>query len=288
MIKKKWVPWYARILAKIILTRLPLGYRFWTKVGVFKHGAMESPIYAWDVVEKHAQEISGRKSWRGLELGPGDTMTSAIVAPAFGADGITLVDAGAFAIDAPNHYFNQVKELRQKYPEAKLPDLNSCSTLADILDKVGGSYHTNGLASLKSLEGNSFGLIFSQAVLEHVRKSEIADLVKEFRRVIAPNGKMSHVVDFKDHLGGKWNNLRLPSSLWEKDWFAQKSSFYTNRIQLSEMIEIFVEAGFTVEIRTVTLRATAPDAPHKFAKEFQDLSSEDLMVDSAHLVMTPA
>ena len=285
---KKFVPWHSRILAKMILSRLPFGYRLWTRIGVFQHGAMESPDYAWGVVQKHANEIKGKTGWTGLELGPGDTITSAVIAPAFGARGLTLVDAGAFAVDTPSHYAKQVTALQRTHPDAALPDLAECPDLAAVLDRVGGAYHTEGLRSIRTLQDGSMDLIFSQAVLEHVRRDEMPDLARAFRRLIRPDGKMSHVIDFKDHLGGKWNNMRISSKLWEKDWFAQDSGFYTNRLPLSEMIRIFTEAGFDVEVRSTTPRDSAPDARHKLAAEFQSLSDDDLMTADAHLVMTPA
>lgn len=39
------VPWYARIGAKLMLSRLPAAYSMWRRLGCFSHGAMDRPDY---------------------------------------------------------------------------------------------------------------------------------------------------------------------------------------------------------------------------------------------------
>lgn len=97
----------------------------------------------------------------------------------------------------------------------------------------------------------SIDFIWSQAVLEHIRKSEFLDTMLELHRILRPNGVCSHVVDLKDHLGGALNNLRFSEKLWESNFMAS-SGFYTNRIRYSEMLDIFHQAGFSVEVVNVS------------------------------------
>ena len=96
---------------------------------------------------------------------------------------------------------------------------------------------------------------------------------------------MSHVVDFKDHLGGALNNMRFSSSLWEKEWFASYSGFYTNRIRLQEMIAICEEIGFMVDVVNLERWDSLPIERKHLADEFTNLKDEDLKVSGAHLVM---
>lgn len=49
----KFIPWYLKILIKIILSRLPLNYSFWQKIGLFRHGHMEKVDYIIKVFERH-------------------------------------------------------------------------------------------------------------------------------------------------------------------------------------------------------------------------------------------
>lgn len=40
------LPWWSRIAAKIVLSRLPAGYGLWRRIGLFRHGEMDRTGYA--------------------------------------------------------------------------------------------------------------------------------------------------------------------------------------------------------------------------------------------------
>lgn len=82
----------------------------------------------------------------------------------------------------------------------------------DVLAATNSQYFTDGLSSLRSIPTHSIDFIFSQAVLEHLRKHEFLDMMKELRRILKPTGICSHQVDLKDHLGGALNNLTFLKS----------------------------------------------------------------------------
>jgi len=280
--------WRAKMLAKRILSRLPVSYQNWASLGLFRHGHTDDPFYAWGVVEKHARFAPVCKNgWRGLELGPGDGLLTAFVAPAFGSCGTVLVDAGRFAHYDPKRYQSAVAALRAKYPDAAVPVFTDLNEVEDMLGFVQGMYLCEGLKSLGSLPAEGVDLIWSHAVLEHVRAGEYMDIARELRRIIAPEGVMSHVIDFKDHLGGALNNLRFGSPQWEAESFAPRSGFYTNRLRFSQTIEVFTAAGFSVEVISVKEWDAAPIKRSQLAPEFSKLTDEDLLVSGAHLVMRP-
>ena len=65
------VPWQLKIFAKLILSKLPFSYSQWSKIGLFRHGKMDSFNYAWNVLNRHRQQIPSEKlNWNGLELVP--------------------------------------------------------------------------------------------------------------------------------------------------------------------------------------------------------------------------
>jgi SAM-dependent methyltransferase len=281
--------WRSRIVAKLILSRLPISYRRWASLGLFRHGHTDDPSYAWQVLDRHASLLPAtRQPWRGLELGPGDGLLTALIAPAFGSSGVTLVDAGDFAHRDANRYRASLAALRESHPAVSIPCPSEDLDTAAILTSVGGEYLTNGLSSLRSLRSASYDFIWSHAVMEHVRAGEYADTAKELRRLIAPGGVMSHVIDYKDHLGGALNNLRFRSSRWENDGFAARSGFYTNRIRHGQTIGIFSAAGFAVETVSVKRWTSAPIRRQHLAPEFTCLSDDELLISGAHLVMRPA
>ena len=96
------VPWQVKIAAKIVLARLPLPYHFWEKIGLFKQGGMDRPEYALRIFRRHfdAASLAGKADgFVGLELGPGDSLDSALIAKTFGASKTFLVDVESLRVD---------------------------------------------------------------------------------------------------------------------------------------------------------------------------------------------
>ncbi|MCX7155360.1 MAG: class I SAM-dependent methyltransferase [Rhodocyclales bacterium] len=282
---KKWLPWEAKVVAKMALSRLPMGYEWWSRVGLFRHGNMDAYSYAWGVLQKHAAAVRGVKDWRGLELGPGDGLLSSLLAPAALSSGLVLVDAGDYAHKNIERYRAQVQEFVEENPEAELPDYSGAKDVPTLLAKAKSQYLCDGLGSLRLLEDESFDLIFSHAVFEHIRRAEFEEMMQQCYRLVKPNGVMSHVIDFKDHLGGGLNNMRFASELWERSWFAARSGFYTNRLRLSEIVGICERVGFRVEVQSTSRWAEPPIGRMLLASEFRCLSDDDLCVSGAHLIM---
>ncbi|MEJ0084651.1 MAG: class I SAM-dependent methyltransferase [Pseudomonadota bacterium] len=251
------------------MSRLPAGYSTWQKLNLFRHGAMQKAGYALDVFKQHFARsglIAGQP-FVALEIGPGDSLSSAVVAAAHGATHTYLVDAGAFATSDMAVY----REISAKLCAAGLnaPDLSAVQNVPDLLRTCRASYLTRGLVSMRELPSAEVDFIWSQAVLEHVRRAEFVEFIRETRRVLKPSGLASHVIDLQDHLGGALNNLRIGSRLWETQWMAN-SGFYTNRLSEPEIISAFESAQFAVE-RVSELRwQDLPTLVKAFAPEFRE------------------
>ena len=56
--------------------------------------------------------------------------------------------------------------------------------LKNILYFYNAKYLISGLKSLRKVEDNSINYIFSHSVIEHVRKSQLNDLINEMFRVL--------------------------------------------------------------------------------------------------------
>ena len=50
---KTIIPWQVKILSKLILSRISSNYRLWQRIGLFKHGQMEQPAYAFNIFKMH-------------------------------------------------------------------------------------------------------------------------------------------------------------------------------------------------------------------------------------------
>jgi SAM-dependent methyltransferase len=271
------IPWWSKIGAKIILSRLPFGYKIWQDLGLFRHGLMDSSAYSVSVFGSHIARAGRTERLAGrtiLELGPGDSIATAILAKAYRARAI-LVDSGSYARQDIRPYAELETELQKMMGGCSI--LQGASSVPDILSICNATYLTDGLASLRSLESASVDMIFSQAVLEHVRRSEFIDMMKQCRRILRLDGVCSHRVDLRDHLQQSLNNLRFSAKTWESKLFA-RSGFYTNRIQYSQMLEIFREVGFEVDVVDVRRWDHLPIARKDLAQEFRNIPDDELCV----------
>lgn len=284
---KKHLPWQVKIAAKIVLSRLSTGYRIWQRIGLFKHGQMEDPSYALSCYETHYKRVSFSRKGNGfvcLELGPGDSLFSALITRAFGGSASYLVDVGPFAVTDVERYRRMSELLRQK--GLPVTDTYAWSRINDYLMACQARYLTEGVCSLKDIPNASVDFIWSNAVLEHIRKCDFFLMLRELRRIIRPDGVCSHRVDLRDHLSGALNNLRFSDRTWESEFFSS-SGFYTNRIRFSEMLGLFRDSGFSVEIVDVD-RWNALPTPHAaLASEFSQLSDEELRVSVFDVILRP-
>jgi SAM-dependent methyltransferase len=267
-----------------VLSRLPIGYGVWQRLGLFRHGEMDSGAYALEVFRAHLERAGWRDAISGktvLELGPGDSLATALIAAAHGAKAV-LVDTGAYAREDMRGYESIAQKLRTA--GLRCPDIAACKDTNELLEACGARYLTDGLTSLKSLPASCVDLIFSQAVLEHVRRRQFLETMRECRRLLVSGGAFSNVVDLQDHLGGALDNLRFSERVWESDFLA-KSGFYTNRIQYSEMLSHFLAAGFRVESVKSRSWPALPTPRHKLSDEFRALPDRELLISGFDILL---
>ena len=167
----------------------------------------------------------GRSPKSILELGPGDSVNTAILGAFHDLETIYLVDAGDFASKDMAMYQRNIDVLKKEKQSLNI----STQSFDSMMDSCNAKYFTNGTQSLKDIDTDSVDIIFSVAVLEHIFYDEVETLLKEMARILKPTGSMIHRIDLRDHLGGKLNNLRFSRARWESDLF-RNSGFYTNRI----------------------------------------------------------
>jgi hypothetical protein len=278
--------WVVKIAAKLVLSRVPASYKAFSKLGIFRHGQMNEVEYAAGVFFKHFERLGGESSFAGkttLELGPGDSLASAVMSHAVGASKCYLVDAGNFATASIEFYVQLAESLRNRGYAAA--DLAGSSSVDDVLERTNAVYLTSGVASLSAIADKSVDIIWSHAVLEHIRVHEVSELLRELRRIAADSARMSHQIDYKDHLGGSLNNLRFPSKMWEAELMA-RSGFYTNRIRNSEFLRLIEDAGFSIMHAEPSLWDATPIARGKLAKEFRNLSEIDLRTKGVEVIAT--
>ena len=286
---KKWIPWQAKIAAKIVLSRLPIPYRFWRAVSCFDLGPMEKPEYAYAVFREHYDRAAPPAPEDGfvcLELGPGNTLFTAVIARAFGAKKTYLVDEGAFAAESParisgNGGATFSRRRAGRAGSRPLPDAPG------RLARDGCPVPHRGSSVTRSASRRvPCTSLFSHAVLEHVRREDFEPTLRELSRILHHDGVASHRVDFTDHLNGRLDSLRFSMRRWESRLFAA-SGFYTNRLRYSEILEACAKAGMIVETPKVERWPELPTAREKLATPFRDLPESDLKVFACDLLLRP-
>jgi len=280
------VPWWARIGVKLVLSRLPIRHDVWRRLGIFGQGEMADAAYALGVFEGHftrAKEYATfAAGFVALELGPGDSLLSGMIASSYGASRTYLIDSGLFARDHPEA--RQHLEVLLRARGLAMPAIADDATVKTLCAACGTRYLTHGVDSFEEISDASVDFVWSHAVLEHVRKHDFARLVRALHRVMRPGAVASHTVDLRDHLGGGLNHLRFSDALWENRFMAS-AGFYTNRLGMSEMVELFAGAGFKVVLPRVSRWAELPTPARKMAAPFRRRSADDLSVNGFDVVL---
>ncbi len=282
------LPWWAKLYAKLALSRLPVPYSLWRKFKLFRHGDMNDPLRAirtFGNYHRRALESADiSPGFNVLELGPGDSILSGLVARSMGAGQAWLVDAGAFADTNVAACYRTLALLKQ----AGHFDLGlgNVTSLDEILKLANVIYLTGGTASLSEIPDASIDFFWSQVVLEHVPYNEFPEFLHQLRRIVKPQGIGVHTVDFRDHLSNGLNNLRFSHEIWESYAF-RNSGFYTNRIRPGTMLKLFKEAGFDVEVIAEMHWPEIPTPRAAMAEPFREMPDAELRLAEYEVVLRP-
>ena len=283
------VPWWAKIAAKIVLARLLPSYRARKALGIFRHGRIDDDFLGHSLWVGHAfdwhRQFGIGPARTVLELGPGDSVGTALFAAAQGADRIWLIDVGDFATPDMAVYREILDSLA-----AGAPDLAGRVDLSNrdrMLDTLNATYLTGGTGSLAEVPDSSVDAVMSTAVLEHVRRGEFATALAEMFRVLRAGGTAYHIVDLRDHLGGGLHNLRFSERVWEHPFLAG-SGFYTNRLRSHEIIAMMEAAGFEAAVVHITRWPELPVSREALTEQYSQLPDEELRIaDFAVLLRKP-
>lgn len=280
--------WRLKIAAKILLSRLGIPYDRWRKLGLFRLGRMDRPDYALKIFDLHVRRAFPDGRLDGLtvlEIGPGDSLASAVAARASGAADTLLVDAGAYASGDVALYRGVAEALsgRGQTP----PDLSDAASLEEVLRRCSARYLTTGVDAFAGLPDASVDLIWSHSVLEHIPLKQLPRLMTEMRRVLRPDGRMSHNIDFQDHLSHGLNSLRFSEAVWESPTM-RNAGFYTNRVRAGALHAMVRDAGFEILQEGFGRWPKPPIARRDLDPAFRGLSDDELTIATSHLLARPA
>lgn len=279
----EWLPWWLKMTAKIVLARLPISYEYWRALGVFKHGAMLDSDYAIGVFSRHYRrtQASLQPNFSILELGPGDSLATAVIASSHGAGKVFLVDSGSFAADGDVEWYNR---LAKRLATLGIPARGApYRTVSDMLEATRAVYLTDGVRSLATITDHSVDFVFSQAVLEHVALGEFRATICELHRLQKVGSLCSHQVDLQDHLAHSLNSLRFSREAWESPLLAS-SGFYTNRLRATQILTVFKTVGYELVLNELDRWSALPLPICKMHSDFAGLNEDDLRTRSLDIV----
>lgn len=282
------LPWWAKLYTKLVLARLPVSYGLWRRFRIFRHGEMNDPAHAIRTFEKYyrraCEYVELAAGFSVLELGPGDSILSGLVARCMGASQAWLVDAGAFA-DMDFKACRQTLALLQQAGHRAL-ELGNEGNVQDLLRRANVNYLTRGTAALADIPDASIDFFWSQVVLEHVPRDEFPVLLRQLRRVVKSSGVGIHSVDFRDHLSSALNHLRFSNKTWESQIF-RNSGFYTNRIRPSEMLALFRDAGFDTKVIAKAYWPEIPTPRAAMVMPFREMTEAELRLAEYEVLLRP-
>jgi len=122
------------------------------------------------------------------------------------------------------------------------------NTFDELYRILGFQYVVDPSGTLKQFGNDSFVVIVSSNVLEHIERDILPEFIQDTYRVLKPGGYSIHQIDMSDHLNGydrsvsRKNYYRYSEEVWMR-WFENKVQYF-NRIQRPEWRDLFSKAGF--------------------------------------------
>ncbi|VEP13240.1 hypothetical protein H1P_190039 [Hyella patelloides LEGE 07179] len=131
---KQKIPWQAQMIVKLLSAHIPLidGFR----LQKFKRGSMSQPDKAYQIFQRHFERVnylSDYSDFTILELGPGASLFSAILARAFGVKSTYLVDVENCATEELQPYLDLISFLHNQ-KNMNLAEIQSINTLNELLE----------------------------------------------------------------------------------------------------------------------------------------------------------
>jgi len=273
--------WWLKLTLKVTLRLMPIDYASWRKLNLFAHGNMQN----FDFSKRFFTEFflsSGKNNIQDIvEIGPGDSLNSALFAHAHGLNSSTLVDLGWQAHSNLSLYNQVALELQ----DLDLPNNFALpfSSIQEMLKDINSTYLLNGINSLSFVESRSVDVIASNAVLEHLDVVSVKNLMVETSRILRSDGVAIHRIDFRDHIFNDFNHLGF-SNRFSNSFIVRNSGNYLNRLHLLEYLKFAEEADLAWELRREVTRSKSNRV--KISKDVSNHWKEyGSLVESVDLVL---
>ena len=166
--------------------------------------------------------------------------------------------------------------------------------LEDLQEFYGIQFTAPGDARATGLPAGSVDVVTSTNTLEHIPPADIAAILTEIRRILAPRGLMSFQVDYQDHWSYFDNTIDAYHYLiyTNKEWtWFNPDLNYQNRLRHADYLALYRQAGLECILESREEQPGDLDriaALPSLAPEFQSYSPEQLSVRTGFVVLRPA
>jgi SAM-dependent methyltransferase len=165
-----------------------------------------------------------------------------------------------------------------------LEDILRVESFDELYHLLGFKYVVDGSGSLSQFADQSFQLVVSAGVLEHVKREALPTLISETARILKPGGWALHSIDTSDHLShyDTSESPKLYLTFADRTWqrLFENEVQYINRVQRCEWLKLFEANCFELleedASKTDIGKLTLCDAYARFDK--RDLECTSLRV----------
>jgi hypothetical protein len=138
-----------------------------------------------------------------------------------------------------------------------------------------------------SLENGSVDFICSNNTFEHIPREILAGILTEFKRVLHPEGIMSHFIDMSDHFAHFDSRITIYNFLKfsKKNWRILDNRIQPqNRLRYRDYLEMYEEAGLTVTHEEIREGSTEELEKVKVHPEFSNYNRQELAISHAYII----
>lgn len=303
---KKWV---LKAVIQKLISWLPNSHKvnFWFQKNITKGVRLSDDYFGDKMVHakdhlKHFRAHLPQGQFSSLELGTGWYPVVPLAMYLAGAKNIVSIDLNSLM--TKESFGETIEKYQEWLKQGKLDNMKSfflaerVSQLLKIeVAKI--SYETllvifnfeYRVGDARSLadETETYDLIHSNNVFEHVHPPVLRSILQEFKRVLKQKGLMSHFIDMSDHFAHLDNSITIYNFLRfsEKAWQRIDNEVQPqNRWRLSDYEALYSELNLPISAKEERPGDVTELAKIKLAPYLNAKSKEDLAVSHVHLVNT--
>lgn len=233
-----------------------------------------------------------------LEIGAGWDLAIPLTYAMCGVGHQALIDhVPHFRLELINHSLARIEQYRSRLESELGLETRGMGgpvkSATELADRFGIVLHAPMDARKVALPDDSVDFISSTSTMEHLYVEQIPDILREWHRLLRPEGLVSCHIDLKDHYysGDRrisyYNFLRYDPSEWRK---YNPPMHHQNRLRAPDFQSLFADQGFA--LLEATVDGPTPEDEMKLAAlrihpDFQHFSVADLGAKIVWIVARP-